>query len=1041
MSEKDLRLLKFPQVLVVEASAGSGKTYCLAKRYIQLLIQPGLNPNNVPLNTILAITFTNKAALEMKERILEFLKRIALDKFSSQKEKDEFLSFLSQDKAEAQEKARVIMDYLVRNYNFFQVQTIDSFINAILSGCAFRLNLSANFKTEENSRDYLSFSLDKLIDKASTQKDTLKLFHSFLRQYIYIEAFTGWFPKQNILSTMNSLFFEFNKYAGDFVGNNVGVEDLISVRKDILRLMAELNNHLPKGTDARFQKSLAVFLEQNKDNFEIDNLSNFFKREGFPINKGNSVPDEVRDFWSEVKKKIKGLCELEASSAFNCYIDIFEKLEKDLIELASKDDCLFLESLNKEARFLFDKRSMGLPELYYRLATRFRHFLIDEFQDTSLLQWENLFLMIEEALSTSGSLFFVGDKKQAIYRFRGGEACLIDEVKETFKDFNLIEESLNKNYRSRKEIVDFNNAIFSLDNLKRFVSQNEELSAQGLEFGVDDLDRLTNIFESSKQESRDDLLGGYVEGQIIDVKTKEERDDLIKERVIALIEDLRKRFSLKDIAFLTRKNDEVELLTSWFMEERIPVESEKTLDIRQNSYIKEIVSFLKFLNSPIDNLSFVSFITGEIFCRASGLKLDKIQDFLFELNENRKNDAVYIYREFRLRFPKVWDDLIEEFFKSVGFVPLYELVISIFSRFNVLNDFSEYQGFFMKFLELVKEEEDKTLDIDSFLESFENTNSEDLYVNATQTNAVKIITIHKSKGLQFPVVIVPFLEMDVKVNSHIVNASDDCLQLLRIKKEYAEFSPMLMGIYRRNYLKSFIDELNSIYVAFTRPEEELYFFVSPRTGKRVNPVSLLVANNELIRSGKLEVKNRPQENHPPMKEISPSKYRDWICQLKEEFIEEKVLANRDKILRGEVLHNILCNIGNLYKQDKELAISAAFKKAVSIFPDYNYFQELLPVIKKLLSDKRFTQYFEVASGSVYLEQEIVDKYGNARRIDRLIINSEEAIVVDYKSSAEGTLDYKEQVKQYMDIVRGIYPKLKVKGILLYLDNLGIEEVN
>ena len=210
MQDKSSRLLHPPQIHIVEASAGSGKTHCLAKRYVQLLINPALKPREIPLNTILAITFTNKSAIEMKERILDFLKRIALDKFADGKQKQDILSGLAVERPKAQEKAHRIMDELIRNYNFFQVQTIDSFINAILSGCAFKLNLSANFKTEKYYREYLVYSLDKLIDKAAEDDEVKALFCNFLLRYLSIENRTGWFPKQNILDAVSSLFFKNN---------------------------------------------------------------------------------------------------------------------------------------------------------------------------------------------------------------------------------------------------------------------------------------------------------------------------------------------------------------------------------------------------------------------------------------------------------------------------------------------------------------------------------------------------------------------------------------------------------------------------------------------------------------------------------------------------------------------------------------------------------------------------------------------------------------------------------------------------------------
>ncbi|MBU1928559.1 MAG: UvrD-helicase domain-containing protein, partial [Candidatus Omnitrophica bacterium] len=264
-------LLTFPHILTVEASAGSGKTYALAQRYLRLIINPALDLKNIPLNNILAITFTNKAALEMKERILEFLKKTALDVSS-----DEF----------SRKKAFLAMEYLIRNYNYFQVQTIDSFINAILSGCAFKLGLSSNFKVRTDYRDYLAYSLDELIDRSVSSKEVKEAFRSFLKQYLYIDNRLGWFPKKEVLGVIQGFFSQSNKYGIKFSASRIKPEDLIIKKKYILKLLNELENILTPETNANFTHSLRSFLEENLESFDVDDLSVFFARPEFPIRKG-----------------------------------------------------------------------------------------------------------------------------------------------------------------------------------------------------------------------------------------------------------------------------------------------------------------------------------------------------------------------------------------------------------------------------------------------------------------------------------------------------------------------------------------------------------------------------------------------------------------------------------------------------------------------------------------------------------------------------------------------------------------------------------
>lgn len=1036
MSNPKSDIFKFPQVCVVEASAGSGKTYTLAKRYISLLINPYLKEEEIPLQSILAITFTNKAAFEMKARILEFLKKIALDKFDSANEKNDILSSFCVNESLARSKAYKIMDEIIRNYNFFQVSTIDSFINAILSGCAFRLNLSSNFKTEKKFPPYLEYSLDKLIDKVPSDPEVALLFEKFLKQYINIERKTNWFPKKDILSIIGGLFFQSNKYAQDFSGNNIETRDLTCLRKTILEEMRELSSVLPVSTHKTFSDGLKKFLQENRDSFDIDDVSEYFKRDVLPVKKGEVPGDKQVSLWISIKENLRRLCESESASIFNYYIDIFSRIRNDLINIAESDDIIFLEALNKQARRLFNDESFGLPELYIRLSLRFKHFLLDEFQDTSSLQWENIFVMVEDALSGKGSLFYVGDKKQAIYRFRGGDVSLIDSLRKRFSGFNIIEQRLKINYRSLRQIVEFNNMVFSEDNLNRFLNRNNLTVKSAIEFSAFDIDEILSVFKEAFQQCKDDASIGYVQAEIVEFSDSGQKEQILKEKVLSVLEDLRVRFSLKDIAFLVRKNEEAELLTTWLIEKNIPVESEHTLDIRQNPYIKELISLLTFLNSPIDNLSFASCILGDLFLQASGLSVIQVRDFIFEYGAQRTRGA-YLYREFRTSFPEIWEELFEGFFKSAGFVPLYELVISILHKFKVMGNFSCSQGFFMKFLELIKDQEEESCDIGSFLEYFSRLGTDEMYVNVAETEAVKILTIHKSKGLEFRAVVIPFLEMDVRLDTCVVDANAE-LNLFYLKKKYTLFSELLEEMYRREYLKAFIDELNSIYVAFTRAIEELRIFI-PSPARGCNIAGLLLPDN-FTEQG---IKRAVRKETAPVSfkiDIPVSSYSDWIHILKDECAGIKLLRLEDTVLRGEVMHYVLSFIGNLSNSDVSLALDEAVAKARVNFDDFTDFVPIRKKAESLLKDKSLEKFFYASDAQVYNEKEFIDSSGLTKRIDRFVVSKDAVFVIDYKSSRLEAISYQKQVSEYVNIIQEVYPRHEVKGVIIYLDDLSIEEV-
>ncbi|MDP8212660.1 MAG: UvrD-helicase domain-containing protein [Candidatus Zapsychrus exili] len=1050
---KNKTIFKSPEVRVVEASAGSGKTYALAKRYLQLLFNPNIQSEHIPIRNILAITFTNKAAFEMKGRILEFLKLIALGKLSATDER-EILSSIGINKQEAKERALIIMEDLIHHYNFFGVQTIDKFINALLSGCAFKVGLTANFKIRTNSAQQFHYSLDKLIDYAHTDKDIAQIFEEFLHNYLYLENRSGWFPKDDMLSIVHDLFRQNNTYGHDFKKGKFESGDLIKKKIKILKKINDLAIILPKETDARFTKSLNKFLSNTKKSFDIDSVSNYFAREVFPAKAKTEISKEVETLWSSIHKNLKELCVGESQSLFNLYVGIFDQVKDIFKELSCSEDVLFLEELNKKCELLFGEGHITVAELYYRLATRFRHYLIDEFQDTSALQWDNLKEMIEEALSTGGTLFYVGDKKQAIYGFRGGDVELFDKIKQDFNQFNVGLERLTDNYRSKKAVVEFNNSIFSIENLKSFVSlkqdyENKKKKATRVIFEESDFVEVENIFGSAQQEVKRGG-DGYVKVEYVDIDKKEERDEVTRDKIISLVADLKKRFSYSDIAVLTRNNSQVESVTNWLLGENIPVESERTSNVRDSHLIEELISFLKFLDSPIDNISFVNFILGDIFSVGTGVAKEEMHKFVFSLRQKIESEKdLYVYMEFRDAYPDIWKNYLEEFFKNVGLYPLYEMVASILGKFKVLNNFSEYQGFLMHFLNLIKAQEEQYSDILSFIDYFDNLEGDSLYVNVKGKDAIKVLTVHKAKGLEFGVVILPFLGIDVQVGSnssdnkqsYVLRNDGSSISLIKLKEKYYKFSDELYQIYKEQYLKAFLSELNNIYVATTRSKEELYAFIPKKVGNSFNLLKFLIPESayEMGKKDKAETKEKKDVS---LVNIPASEHCDWIHFLKEEFVCIDQLRNRDKRIKGEALHFALSLIGDLNKEDVSKNLDLLFEDLAFRFGKKVDIEQIKSKVEDILKDATLKKFFYLDDAEAFNEKDIVDKNGFTKRIDRLIVSRDTITILDYKlSEPSDSKEYVNQVKTYMDILKDIYPKQEVKGYLLYLDKLSLEEIN
>lgn len=1030
--------LCYPQVAVVEASAGSGKTYALAKRFLQLLINKAdLPPDS--LSTVLAITFTNKAASQMKERILEILKSIALDSFSSLGQKKDIIDALGVDYNFACRKAHDLIEKIIFRYSFFQVKTIDSFINNLLLGCALHIRRSASFKIERNYKENLIYALDFLIDLSVSDKKLRKKLEVFLQHYLFIENRSSWFPKSQILELMFSLFELINRYGRSFICYEENADSLFKKKDTAYRKIAELVKNMPLGVNKRSRDSIVTFFSQKNRYFEIASLPNCLAQENPPFNKGEDGSPDFLSQWQEIRQSLKAVVEAEARVSYNPYVELFNRLEEIFDFISRKEDILFLNQLNYQARFLFDRQNVTVAELYYRLATRLRHYLIDEFQDTSQIQWDNLKIMVEEGLSSGGTLFYVGDKKQAIYRFRGGQSRLFNKVKNSFSFYQAESLNLNKNWRSQKEIVEFNNFLFSPQNISRFLDQSkisQELKSKK------HLEAIKENFLDSQQSFRKDKKRGYVYLEKINEKNQLQRDKIMREKIVKLMASLGRRFDLAQVAFLARDNQEVELLTSWLLEEGFPVESEKTLNVLEHSLVKEIISFLEFLYSPVDDLSFASFILGRIFQKKSGISEKKIKNFLFSRNLKKNKNQASLYRDFSRVFPESWKNQIEVFFKTAGFVSVYELLVSFYSRYQVEINFPKAQAFFKKFLQLCQESQEEKTGLWGFLSYLKEPDPEAIYLNASFAGSIKVLTIHKSKGLEFPVVVIPFLRLDISSEIGVKTAKSfleikgkNNLGLLRITKEQRKYSTYLDGIYQDNYWQSCIDELNSVYVALTRPQNELYIFIPRRSGKSFNQAYFLPEEGK-IEKGK---KSSYPFEVPGLKtkKIDLSTYKDWAGSLKEELPVLAVGKEKRAKKEGMILHKALSALGNCWQKNLAKSLDEAidycqadFSSAESVF----YRKKLEEVVR----EDKFKEVFFCPRARVYCEKEVVDAAGKTKRIDRLLVFEKKVVVVEYKKSR--LADAADQMEDYMRIVSFLYPGKRVEGIVLYLKEMQMQRV-
>lgn len=1031
-------------VTIVEASAGSGKTYALSKRYVKLLLNSQPAGLSSALRSILAITFTNKATVEMKERILTMLKAIALDSFANDTEKKDILESMGIPSDSLQEVAKKAVGSLISNYSWFQVQTIDSFINNILMACALSIGRSSGFTIKRDYKRLLAYAFDELINEVDNNVKILNIFNDFLKHYLFVENRQGWFPKEDILELMSLFLNLSNRYGKDFLLKDYDANQVIIDKKHLVNLAGELINKAPEGLDKRVYNSIERFSGIGARGYKFDDIPvKAFVKENVPMNKGFEADSEYEDLWRRARGKVIDIAFAEGNYSYAPYVKIFVLVCSLFKEASKKEDVLFLEELNTVASSII--KDNIVPEIYYRLSARYMHYLIDEFQDTSILQWRNLQPMIEDALSSGGTLFYVGDRKQSIFRFRGGESEIFNKVESEFSKFNVEKKFLTTNWRSNHAIVEFNNKVFAQNNLSNIFS-DKDMSGNVLPEAAS---RVADIFNNVKQDFVDSRESGYVQVAMIDSKNQIERDEEIRGRLKGIVEDLLSRgYSYRDIALLVRSGDEIETVSAWFMSEGIGVESDRTLNVFDRPIIKELLALLSFLASPIDDLNFAVFITGDIFCTACGIDKIVFRNFLFELHSSKnKNENLSLYSVFRNKFPEQWDKFLKGLFKDVGFISVYEIVNKVYSILDVTENFPEQAAFLMKFLELIKDNEDEFVGIEDLLEYFNSGEVEGSSLQSTGLNVVRILTVHKAKGLEFPVVILPFLRMDISPESagknmklHIRNDFSDKLDFLRIIQNYRFFSDELDDVYRRDYEKALIDELNNMYVALTRAQKELYVFVPAKSGQSNNKVRLLI-NEDYCCGVKLK-KHKVSDDISDRNLILKAQADiDWKNKLSGEFDIYNEIKNQDAISAGNIYHMIFSSITDCSSSNYKDMLRDASEKIKNFYSlNRDELNKYICDAEKLILSEEFKDIFFVNNAAVFCESELSDSNGNVKRPDRLIVTADSVTVVDYKYSKAHGYEHHQQISEYCELARAVYAKEKVKAYIIFIKEKILEEI-
>jgi ATP-dependent exoDNAse (exonuclease V) beta subunit len=1010
------------QIISVQASAGSGKTYSLAKRYLYLLLSSGAD---IGIKNIIAVTFTNKAALEMKYRVMSYLKRAALSLDTG-----DFFEGLKLSRSEISEKSAAVLKDILESYDNFNISTIDSFKNHILRSCALNVGISPNFVIERDYSATLLFSLEVFLRNAQTSENLKEIMRRYLQQYSARDL--DWFPKNNIYGEIEKVFEKSGNTGKDILsGGEVSFGDELSSKSQaVFKKIKEFAELLPSlCINKYYSNAVGKVLNAGWKAFFSMDIPPRFACEKLEYRKDAETDPGAELLWNRINWEIKSLCEFYMENYYGVYSDIYSRVAAEFDARSRRDGIVFLNEINKKTVGFFEKGGDVIPEVYCRLSERYRHFLIDEFQDTNLVQWTGIKRFLEESLAGGGTFFYVGDVKQAIYTFRGGNPGIFDMMAEEFPFADIEKRYLRRNFRSGRVLVEFNNGVFSKENVERFLSEVYRDKNFGCGFS-----KFIETYSFSGQETPEGRNYGYVEIDIID-KTCENVKEEIKQKFIGCVFKCLERFGAQNITVLCRTNEEVFDVSSWLFENGLEVESSQTLNIKNNSCIKQIVSLFMFISSPKDTLSVSSCILCDKFCKVASIESSEFEKFVFAYNGVDKTEI--FYKGFRDKYETLWNEYFENFFVQAGFVPVYELALAVLAEFKVVENFPASKAFVMCFLELVKDFETRGSGLKNFLGYFEGLkdDSESLYIKSAFGSGIKIMTVHKAKGLQFPVVIMPFLKLSEKpVDKPYFDDSGSAIKLLSISGSIAKFSQRAREIYEREKVSSLLSELNVLYVSMTRAEYEFYALVPPKSGASNNMVPVLLGGRDLVQGIKRAYSLSSRQEDKIVLDVSTDGYKDI----------QRYLTNADKIRpdisgvrkRGVIVHCALSRIVSLKNKDMNSVIDGALKFAERkfLFEDVEFLREKLG---KLFGSEEILRLFMYDEGYVCNEKEIVDAAGAAFKIDKLITADDEIIIADFKNSNAGRKENKEQVGRYADLVSEIYPGRKISACIVDIEKAAV----
>ena len=1073
---------------VYKASAGSGKTFTLATEYIRLLVE---NPTSY--RNILAVTFTNKATEEMKMRILSQLYGI----WKQLPESADYMKVIQEKTGYGEEliseRAGIALQNLLHNYNYFRVETIDTFFQSVLRNLARELELTTNLRIGLNDHQIEDIAVDQLIADLNTTDIVLQWIIRYIMESISDDR--SWNVISKIKKFGCTIFQDRYKEVSDELSKKMQEPGFFEHYTTQLRELREAAlEHMKQIGESFFDELEAEQLTIDDLSGKSRGIASFFnklRRGEFDASIENAtVANHLESYekWcTKTHPKRDYIYTLAQGSLGNILRYAVDERPRQWKLYKSADLTLRhlnqlrllgsieqkVRQLNADAnRFLLSDTQQLLhaligesdsPFIFEKIGTQLEHVMIDEFQDTSTVQWQNFCVLLAEAMSHENtSNLIVGDVKQSIYRWRSGDWRLLNDIEQQFNSQQIETRALDTNYRSQRNIIQFNNVFFRQAATLEYMAQKELNAAEAAQ-----LEKAYADVEQKIPAGKDPL--GLVSIRLLPA---DDYQTATLKQIAETIATLRAQgIPQKEIAILVRVNQYIPTIARYFMEQmpEVTIVSDEAFRLDASNAVCLLVQALRLLTHPDDQLTKAAIVKNWH------------HDVLGEPAED--NRLLLSTVDLDSGLPEAFRNHREE----LTAMPLYDLVERLYDIFS-LERLSEQSAYVCTFFDqLAAYVSENTADIFAFLNEWDETICKKT-IQSDETEGVRILSIHKSKGLEYPYVIIPFCDWQLeKQNDNILwckPAEEPFSDLPIAPVDYSQ-RQMMGTIYEHDYLQEHlqntVDNLNLLYVAFTRACKGLYVLgrrnaknlrstlieqclplvakelsdaviegmeddkatlsftfgtpASPRSDtSRITPHASAMTKNPFL---------KPAEPLPVAFSYHESKVSFRQSNRSQAFIEgdDEEKAQRHRYIQaGSVLHEIFSTIRTV--NDIPDALRRLQFEGV-LYDEEMTAEHITLMLKKRLENPRVADWFS-PRWTLFNECTILSVENGEvkeRRPDRVMTDGQEWIVVDFKFGSPKP-EYHDQVREYMNLIQKMesVSSDKIHGYLWYVYSNKIEEV-